>query len=98
MSDATRRLLFALSPEDSMSHPTRQLPQPHDIVALEDPAATKPLAFLCKTGLQPESPNRRHLIHLRRSCQRRREAGELTEPELRAARFTLDRRPGAARH
>ncbi|GGX99919.1 hypothetical protein [Streptomyces fructofermentans] len=98
MSDATRRLLFALSPECSMSHPTRQLPQPHDIVALEEPAATKPPACLRKTGLQPESPNPWHLIHLCRGCQRRRETGELTEPELRAARSTLDRRPGAARH
>ncbi|MFE9927243.1 hypothetical protein ACFYQA_38775 [Streptomyces sp. NPDC005774] len=98
MSDTTRRLLFALSPECSMSHPTRQLPQPHDIVALEDPAVTKTPAFLRKTGLQPDFPNPWHLIHLCRGCQRRREAGELTETELRAARFALDRRPGAARH
>lgn len=55
-------------------------------------------ASLCKTGQQPESPNRWHLIHLRFGCQRRREAGELTEPELRAVRFTLDRRTAAARH
>jgi hypothetical protein len=98
MSDATRRLLFALSPECSMSHPTRQLPQPHDIVALEDPAAGRTPAYLRKTGLRPEAPNPWHLIHLCRNCRRRREAGELTEAELRAARFALDRRPGAARH
>ncbi|MDT0567067.1 hypothetical protein RM704_06175 [Streptomyces sp. DSM 3412] len=64
MSDATRRLLFALSPECSMSHPTRQLPQPHDIVTLEDSAATKPPAFLRRTGLQPDFPNPWHLIYL----------------------------------
>jgi len=96
MSDATRRLLFALSPECSMSHPTRQLPQPHDIVALEDPAAGKTPAH--RTGLRPEAPNPWHLIHLCRGCQARRGTGELTEAELRAARFALDRRPGAARH
>ncbi|UPZ34596.1 hypothetical protein MUK60_42920 (plasmid) [Streptomyces sp. LRE541] len=98
MSDATRRLLFALSPECSMSHPTRQLHQLHDIVALEDPAAGKTPAFLRKTGLRPEAPNPWHLIHLCRGCQARRYTGELTEAELRAARFALDRRPGAARH
>ncbi|MFF3018195.1 hypothetical protein [Streptomyces sp. NPDC057939] len=98
MSDATRRLLFALSPECTMSHPTRQLPQPHDIVALENLAARRTPAFLRKTGLRPEAPDPWHLIHLCRGCQRRREAGELTEAELRAARLALDRRPGAARH
>ncbi|MET9554551.1 hypothetical protein [Streptomyces sp. NPDC006645] len=97
-SDATRRLLFALSPECSMSHPTRQLPQPHDIVALEDPAAGKTPAFLRKTGLRPAAHNPWHLTHLCHGCQARRDTGELTEAELRAARFALDRHPGAARH
>ncbi len=48
--------------------------------------------------MRPKAPNPWHLIHLCRSCRRRREVGELTEAELRAARFALDRRPGAARH
>ncbi|MFI1066521.1 MULTISPECIES: hypothetical protein [Streptomyces] len=98
MSAATRRLLFALSPECSMSHPTRQLPQPHGIVALENSAARSTPAFLRKTGLRPEAPDPWHLIHLCRGCQRRREAGELTEAKLRAARLALDRYPGATRH
>ncbi|MFD6970418.1 hypothetical protein [Streptomyces sp. NPDC059949] len=53
--------------------------------------------MLRKTGLQLEAPNPWQLIHLCRGCRRRREARELTEQELRAAHFALDRRPGAAR-
>ncbi|NUL14616.1 hypothetical protein [Streptomyces lunaelactis] len=95
MSDATRDLLYALSPECPVCGKTRQL---LDIVAMEDPDGEQlPPAFR-KTGLEPDAPNPWHLIRLCRGCQRRREVGELTEQQLREARFALDRRPGAARH
>ncbi|MFI0990587.1 hypothetical protein [Streptomyces exfoliatus] len=98
MSEATRTLLYALSPECSVCQKTRQLRQLHDIVALEDPDERQLPPMLRKTGLQPEASNPWHLIHLCSGCQRRRESGDLTEQELRKARFALDRRPGAARH
>lgn len=48
--------MFALSPECSVCHKIRQLPQPHDLVALEDPAKQKLPAALRNSPLQPKPP------------------------------------------
>ncbi|MFI6620198.1 hypothetical protein [Streptomyces sp. NPDC050528] len=95
LSDATRGLLHALSPECSVCEETRQL---LDIVLMEDPDPTRWPPGFRKTGEQPEAPDPWRLIRLCRRCQRNHQEGELTEQQLRAARAALDRRPGAARH
>jgi hypothetical protein len=95
MADATRGLLHALSPECSVCHKTRQL---LNIVLLEDPDPIPWPPGFRKTGWQPTAPDPWRLIRLCGRCQRKRKEGELTEQQLRNARFALDRRPGAARY
>lgn len=95
LSDATRGLLHALSPECSVCQETRQLVS---IAAMEDPDPVPWPPGFRKTGCQPEAPNPWRLIRLCLRCQRRRKEGELTEQQLRDARSALDRSPDAARH
>jgi len=95
MSDATRGLMHALSPECSVCGETRQL---LDIVLMEDPDRTPWPPEFRKTGEQPVAADPWRLIRLCRKCQRNHQEGELTEQQLRASRSALDRRPGAARH
>ncbi|MGX1913094.1 hypothetical protein ACWIID_30220 [Streptomyces phaeochromogenes] len=95
LADATRGLLYALSPECSVCQETRQL---LNIVPLEDPDPVPWPPRFRKTGWQPDAPNPWRLIRLCGRCQRKRREGELTEQQLRDARYALDRRPGVARY
>ncbi|WP_338899899.1 hypothetical protein WBG99_33240 [Streptomyces sp. TG1A-60] len=95
LSDATRGLIHALSPECCVCGETRRL---LDIILLEDPDTVPWPPGFRKTRWEPAAPNPWRLVRLCGKCQRGRRSGELTEQQLRDARSALDHRPGAARH